>query len=157
MQGKIAVKPLIISLLIPLGVGSLSSFLTRNATDVYDALPSPPLSPPDWLFAVVWNILFILMGISAYLIWQSDCPNKKKALTIYGVQLAVNFVWPLLFFNANMLFGAILWIFFLIALVAVMIYQFYQCKPLAGLLQIPYLLWLLFATYLNIAIYALSQ
>ena len=96
-------KPLIICLLIPLAVGGLSALLTMGSMDVYANLNQPPLSPPGFLFPIVWTILFILMGISSYLIFVSDDRNKTKALVLYAIQLVFNFVWSLIFFNMQAL------------------------------------------------------
>ncbi|MBE7043676.1 MAG: tryptophan-rich sensory protein [Ruminococcaceae bacterium] len=120
-------------------------------------LNQPPLSPPGWLFPVVWTILYTLMGISSYLIQQSDSPDKNTALRLYGIQLAVNFFWPILFFRFQAYLLSFFWILLLWVLIIVMIVQFYKIKPIAGLLQIPYLLWVTFATYLNLAIYLLNR
>lgn len=155
-QGKIQWKPLIVSLIISLGVGALSAAASMNSKDVYAMLNKPPLSPPAIVFPIVWTILFILMGISAYLIFVSNSSNKKSALTVYAVQLIVNFFWPILFFGQHAYLFSFFWLLLLWVLVIVMIVQFYRIKPLAAYLQIPYLLWVTFAGYLNIMIYFLN-
>ena len=101
MNKKINIPLLAINLAIPLAIGGLSGFLIKNYTDDYKAIPKPPLSPPSWLFPVVWTILFILMGISAYIIATSEHSGKRHALIIYGIQLAVNFAWSPVFFIAK--------------------------------------------------------
>lgn len=90
---------LIISLLIPLSVGALAGALTMGSMAQYAALAQPPLSPPGWVFPAVWTVLYLLMGLACYLIWTSEAPQaeKKRALTLYGAQLVLNFIWPLLF------------------------------------------------------------
>lgn len=153
---KIKWKELIISLLIPLAVGGLSAFLTRNSMDVYANINQPPLAPPSILFPIVWTILFALMGVSSYLVYMSNSKNKREALALYGVQLIVNFIWPLIFFNMQAYFAALLWLILLWVLVALMIWQFYKAKPLAAYLQIPYIIWLTFAAYLNLAIFLMN-
>ena len=153
---KIKWKELIISLLIPLAVGGLSAFLTRNSMDVYSNINQPPLAPPSILFPIVWTILFALMGVSSYLVYMSNSKNKREALALYGVQLIVNFIWPLIFFNMQAYFAAFLWLILLWVLVAIMIWQFYKAKPLAAYLQIPYIIWLTFAAYLNLAIFLMN-
>lgn len=153
---KIKWKELIISLLIPLGVGALSAFLTRNSMDVYSNINQPPLAPPSILFPIVWTILFALMGVSSYLVYVSNAKNKREALSLYGVQLVVNFIWPLIFFNMQAYFAAFIWLIFLWVLVLLIIWHFHKAKPLAAYLQIPYILWLTFAAYLNLAIYLLN-
>lgn len=152
----IKLKPLIISLLISLGIGGLAGFLTTNSMKIYKSLNQPNLAPPSFVFPVVWTILYILMGISAYLIYQSDSVNKNKALAIYGVQLIFNFIWPLIFFNGGMYLFSFIWLIALWILVLWMIILFYKIKPAAAYLQISYLLWLTFAAYLNFSIYLLN-
>jgi len=153
---KIKWKELIISLIIPLAVGALSAYLTRNSMDVYSNINQPPLAPPSILFPIVWTILFALMGISSYMVYTSNAKNKREALALYGVQLIVNFIWPLIFFNMQAYFAAFLWLLLLWVLVALMIWQFYKAKPWAAYLQIPYILWLTFAAYLNFAVFMMN-
>lgn len=97
-------KALLISLLVSLGVGALSGFLTRNSVKVYSQLNLPSLAPPSWVFPVVWTILFVLMGISTYIVYMSESPYTKGALAVYLLQLAVNFIWPLIFFPCTCIF-----------------------------------------------------
>ena len=153
---KIKWKDLIVCLIIPLAVGGLSAFLTRNSMDIYSSINQPPLAPPSILFPIVWTILFILMGVSSYLVYTSDATNKREALTLYGVQLVVNFIWPLLFFNMQAYLFSFIWLVLLWVLVALMIRQFYKATPIASYLQIPYILWLTFAAYLNFAIFLMN-
>jgi len=149
---KINFKKLFTYLGITLGVGALSAFFTMGSMDIYSEIEKPALAPPSIVFPIAWTILYTLMAISAYIVSQSNCENKSSALTIFYIQLAVNFVWPLIFFNLQAFFVSLLWLILLVALVVVMIIQFYKCKPISAYLQIPYLLWLLFATYLNFSI-----
>ena len=118
----------------------------------------PPLSPPAFLFPIVWTILYILMGISAYLIIKSDAnlEEKTKALKIYIYQLIVNFLWPIFFFNLKWYFFSFLWILLLWVLIIVMIREFSRISKTAGYLLVPYLLWVTFATYLTFAIWVLN-
>jgi len=150
------VKPLLVSIAIALGVGTLAGFLSRGSGQVYETLVQPPLSPPGIVFPIVWSVLYVLMGISAYLIWETQDPARTRALAVYGVQLAVNFVWPLLFFNAQMFTLSFAWIVLLWVLVLWMVLLFYRIRPAAGLWQIPYLLWVSFATYLNLGVALLN-
>lgn len=147
-------KKLAVSCGISLGVGALSSFISMFGRDNFKDAVKPPLNPPEWLFPVVWTILFILMGISAYLIYMSDSEDeeKSKALTIYAVQLLVNFFWSIIFFNLSAYLFSSIWILFLLGLIVAMIISFYKINKTAALLQIPYLIWVAFATYLTIAI-----
>lgn len=150
-------KPLIICLLIPLAVGGLSALLTMESMEIFGKLNQPPLSPPGFLFPIVWTVLFILMGISSYLIYVSDNQNKKKALTIYAVQLFFNFVWSLIFFNMQAYLFAFIWLVILWLFIIAMIVSFWKISKPAALLQIPYLLWVTFAGYLNLGIFLLNR
>lgn len=145
---------LIISILIPILVGTLSSLFSGNMS--ISMFNKPSFSPPSFLFPIVWTILYILMGISSYIIYSSDSPNKGKALTIYGIQLFFNFFWSIIFFGSSQYLFSFVWLIALIIIIIIMIYQFYTIEPLAAYLQIPYLLWCLFAAYLNFMIYWLN-
>ena len=145
---------LIIAIFIPLAVGVLSSLLSGSMA--YSAFNKPSFSPPSYLFPIVWTVLYILMGISSYIIYSSNSPDKRKALTTYAIQLFFNFFWSILFFGLSQYLLAFVWLILLIILIVVMIYQFYQIQPVAAYLQIPYLLWCLFAAYLNFTIYMLN-
>ena len=145
---------LIIAIFIPLAVGVLSSLLSGSMS--YSAFNKPSFSPPSYLFPIVWTVLYILMGSSSYIIYSSNSPDKRKALTTYAIQLFFNFFWSILFFGLSQYLLAFVWLILLIVLIVVMIYQFYQIQPVAAYLQIPYLLWCLFAAYLNFTIYMLN-
>lgn len=150
-------KGLIVSILISIGVGALAGLLTRGGMESYYALRQPPLSPPGWLFPIVWTILYILMGISAYLIYRSNSPYRMVALKIYAVQLAVNFFWSIIFFNMEMYLFSFLWLLLLLVLIILMIRIFSKINKTAACLQIPYLIWVIFAGYLNLGIYLLNR
>ena len=150
-------KQLAISLFISLGVGLLAGILTADSFMVYEGLIKPPLSPPAWLFPVVWTVLYILMGISAYMIYQSDNDFKYVALTIYGVQLIFNFMWSIIYFNIGNVLFAFVWLVMLWLLIVAMIISFAQINKASALLQIPYLIWVTFAGYLNLALYVLNR
>ncbi len=149
-------KVYLIAIAFPLLVGALAAFLTRNTMDIYKSIIRPPLSPPSWLFPVAWTILYVLMGIGSARVYL-----KEEAVTlplkIYFVQLFVNFLWSLLFFNARVFLIAFLWLLLLIALVIAMIRTFDAVDKTAAKLQWPYLLWTVFAAYLNLAIYLLNR
>lgn len=147
---------LVVSLVISLGTGALAGFLTRNSTQLYSQLNLPPLSPPSWVFPVAWTILYTLMGISAYLVYISKSPCTKTALKIYLFQLIVNFLWSLIFFRAQAYFLAFVWLLFLWLLVFIMIKVFKKVSPTAAFLQLPYLIWLTFAAYLNLMVVFLN-
>ena len=154
---KIQWKKLIGCLAIPLGVGVVSALLTRNSMEQFSSLRQPPLSPPGWLFPVVWTVLFILMGIASYLVIVSGHPARSKtALTVYGVQLAFNFLWSILFFNWQLYWVALIWLIALWGLIWLNMVLFYRLSKPAGYLLIPYLIWVTFAGYLNTAIALLN-
>lgn len=152
----IKLKPLVINLLIPLGIGGLSAFLTKDSMNIYDTVKQPPLSPPGWLFPVVWTLLFILMGISAYLVWMRDSTGRNGALLLYGLQLAFNFVWPLIFFGAQNFEVAFFWLIALWFLIILTVVRFFKETAAAGWLLVPYLLWVTFAGYLNLGVWVLN-
>jgi len=153
----IRLKPLVLSLIISLGTGGLSGFLTRNAMQTYQMVVQPPYAPPSYIFPIVWTILYFLMGISAYLIYVSKSADKKQALGLYAAQLAVNFVWPFIFFVAQQYLLAFICLVVLWLLVFSMILSFHKICRMAALIQIPYILWLTFAGYLNLGIYLLNR
>ena len=146
------IKPYVISIAIALGVGALSSLLTKGNMNLYDYIVKPPLSPPMIVFPIVWSILFILMGISSAMVFVNRENNKeaaRSALLTYAFQLAVNFFWSIIFFNMKAYLFAFIWILLLLALILIMIIQFRKVSKTAAYLQIPYLLWVIFAAYLT--------
>jgi len=150
-------KALILSVLISLGVGGLSGLLVSDSFAAYRLLELPPLSPPPELFPIIWTVLYILMGVAAYLVAVSENPDASDALTAYGIQLVMNFVWPLLFFGAKLYLVSFLWLIALFAAIAVTAVRFYRIRPAAGYLMLPYLLWVGFAGYLNLTVYLLNR
>ena len=158
MVFKFNLKRFLISIAIPLVVGGLSALITAGSMDIYSDIVIPPLSPPSWLFPVVWTILYTLMGISLYLVWSSDADTNQKriAFTIFGIQLFLNFIWSPIFFNMQQYLLAFIVLVLLWFFTLGMIIIFYNISKPAGILQIPYLIWLTFAGYLNFAIYLLN-
>jgi tryptophan-rich sensory protein len=120
--------------------------------DVYQTINKPALSPPGILFPIVWTILYILMGVSLYLAYKSNSPYRPAALLVFFLQLIFNFIWSLIFFNGRMYTFAFIWLLALWLLIILMIAEFKKVKPIAAWLQIPYLLWVTFAAYLNLSI-----
>lgn len=149
-------KPLFISILLPLAVGGLSALITGGAMQDFMLLNKPPLSPPAWLFPVVWTVIYILMGIAFYMVWNSKSKNKDLALKIYRIQLIFNFFWSYIFFNMQNYLFAFIWLMILWMLIIVTTLFFYRINKMAGYLMIPYLLWVTFAAYLNFSIYLLN-
>lgn len=150
-------KSLIISIIIPLFVGLLSSLLSLNSFSKFNLLDKPPLSPPGWLFPVVWTILYVLMGISSYLIYEENDVHSDCCLKIYLLSLFVNLLWSPVFFSLELRLFAFIIIIVLDLLVAYTILCYYKVNKKAAYLQIPYLIWVLFATYLNLAVYILNR
>lgn len=149
-------KTLLLHLLLSLGTGGLAALCTMHAMPQYTQLRHPPLAPPGIVFPIVWSLLFLLMGISAFLIHTSESALRRTALTLYGVQLAVNFVWPLLFFLTRLFLLSALWLLLLWGLVVAMLLCFARVRPTAAWLQLPYLVWITFAGYLNFGIWLLN-
>ena len=151
-------KSLLLALAVPLVVGGLSTLVTRNQMTAFSQLNQPPLSPPAWLFPVVWTVLFLFMGLASYLVGRSDADSLliRRALTLYGLQLVVNFFWPILFFNGKVYFIAFLWLLLLWGLILATMVQFARVRKSAAWLLLPYLLWVTFAGYLNLGIFLLN-
>lgn len=154
---KIKWKQLIIALAIPLLVGALSAIFTGSNMELYKNLNRPPLSPPGSLFPVVWTVLYILMGIAAYLVYISGSADTKTALTLYYVQLAANFIWTLIFFNLQSYLFSFIWLIGLLFLIILTMIAFYKINKTSALLLLPYALWVTFAGYLNLGIYILNR
>ena len=146
---------LIISILIPLTVGTMSALFSGNMSS-YSILTQPAFSPPGFIFPVVWTILYILMGASSYIVYFSNSSNKSKALLLYCIQLFFNFCWSIIFFGLDLFLFAFIWLIALIFIIIIMIRQFLIVNPLSAYLQIPYLIWCIFAAYLNFSIFLLN-
>ncbi len=174
---KIQWKSLIISVLLPLAVGTLSAMLTRDSMMAFSTLEQPPLSPPGRVFPVVWTILYILMGVASYLALIAIPENAASpsgartatnggmalddsatypAIRSYTAQLVFNFGWSLIFFNLGWYLLAFFWLVVLWILILVTTVRFYRLAPLAGLLMLPYLAWVTFAGYLNLGVWWLN-
>lgn len=143
------------TILVPVIVGGIVGFIISKSID-YNNLQKPFLAPPSIAFPIVWTILYILMGIS-YGILKSKKLTSKEIDVIYYLQLGFNAIWSIFFFSLKWRLFAFLWIIILAILIIIMIKKFYGKDKLAGLLQIPYLIWVLFASYLNISIYVLNR
>ncbi|MBQ7580005.1 MAG: tryptophan-rich sensory protein [Clostridia bacterium] len=156
INSKIDKKQLAVNIAVPLGLGLISSLLTKNGMKEFASINQPPLTPPPWVFAVAWTILYILMGISSYIIKTHDKDPAKNASAFYTLQLAVNLTWPLIFFGAKAYLFAFIWLLILWVLSAVMVFLFWKIDKTAAVLQIPYLIWLTFAAYLNFGVYVLN-
>ena len=149
---------LVKSIAVPLLVGFAASLFTRNSMQLFSLVNKPPLSPPAILFPIVWTVLYILMGISYYLMINSGADKEEiqQAGRIYAIQLLVNFLWPTFFFNFQWYLFSFIWLVFLWVLVLIMIKKFSTISKVAAWLNIPYLIWLTFAAYLNLGIFLLN-
>lgn len=151
----INLKKLIISILIPNALGIIGTLLGNSKMGFYQTV-KPFYSPPGYIFPIVWILLYTLMGFSSYLIFMSESKRKNQALKTYFVQLLINCTWPFFFFNLKWYLFSFIWILIMISIVILMTYQFIKINKLSGYLQIPYILWLIFASILNFSIYILN-
>lgn len=156
---KKTIKSYAFFILSALAVGGLSAFFTRNNMDINKDVLMPPLSPPPIVFPIVWTLLFILMGVSAAIIYNYDAPQKQKsnALFIYALSLFVNFSWNIIFFNLRAFGFAFFWLLLLLTLIIVTIIKYFKIQKIAAYLQIPYCLWVIFAGYLTAGIWWLNM
>ncbi len=157
-SSKIDKKLLAICIALPLLVGTISALLTRESMMLFASVNKPPLSPPGWLFPVVWTLLYTLMGIASYLVLTSEASKEEisKALNVYLYQLLVNFLWSTWFFNLQWYYFAFVWLVLLWILILATLVRFYRISKPAGYLLVPYLLWVTFAGYLNLGIALLN-
>lgn len=153
---KKSVKPYVIFIFINLVAASLAGWIASGAMQEYEAIRKSALTPPSFVFPIVWTILYVLMGISAAMIYQTESPKKASALRIYVIQLIVNLVWSFLFFNLQMYGLSFFWLLFLWLLIIAMIASFRTISPTAAILQIPYLIWVTFAGYLAFSVWMLN-
>ena len=154
-----AILKLIFSLVLPLAIGGISGYLVRNEMndEWFNTLAKPSFNPPSFLFGLVWTALYILMGVSMVLIWNTfKTELRQKALAVFGVQLFFNFWWSILFFSFHTIYLSVVDILLMWFLIIYMIILFKKIKPVAAYLQIPYLVWVTFATVLNISIWYLN-
>ena len=140
---------------IPLAVGALAALLSGGMAN-YKTINQPPLSPPGWVFPLVWTTLYLLMGEASYRILVSDSPQKKQALIAYGIQLLLNFVWPLFFFGGQMYLTAFVVLIALWVAILITLRRFSNINETAGDLLLPYILWVTFAGYLNLGVFLLN-
>ncbi|WP_331722122.1 TspO/MBR family protein [Alkalithermobacter thermoalcaliphilus] len=149
----------LVSIFIPLGVGFLSGYITKDSMNIYQNLIRPSFAPPGYIFSIVWTILYILMGIASYRVYVSEKSKYevKDALTFYFIQLALNFLWPIVYFNLGFRFLALILIIILWILILVTTIKFFQIDKIAGYLMVPYLLWVSFAAILNYSTWKLNR
>lgn len=154
---KINWKKLIVCLIIPLAIGGLATLFSGGMSS-YQITNQPPLSPPGWVFPIVWTLLYLLMGYASYRVLTSDADKEQiqKALRLYGVQLALNFLWPIIFFGFDAYLPAFMVLIGLWVLIFLTLQAFSRIDETAGNLLLPYLLWVTFAGYLNLGVYLLN-
>lgn len=143
------------NIILPIALGGLVGLIISQFMD-YNTLQKPPLSPPGFIFGIVWSILYLLMGI-AYGMLVYKGKSDAEVSKIYWTQLIINLIWPILFFVFKIRLFSSVWIILLLILVIDMIIKFYKKDKIIGYSQIPYLLWIMFATYLNIGVYILNK
>ncbi len=146
---------LFISILIPNVIGFLGG-LIGGSFGGFKGMIQPSFTPPSAVFPIAWTIIFILMGVSAYLIYKEHNYDKEGAYIVYAIQLIVNALWNIFFFKLKWYLFSFIWIILLIILVVIMIYKFYKINKTSAYLQIPYLLWLIFASILTFNVYLLN-
>ena len=146
---------IVLNILIPLIIGFIGSMLGGSMA-LFDNIKKPIFAPPAIIFPIVWGILYILMGISSYLVYISDSRYKKTGLIFYAIQLVVNALWTMIFFRFENFLFAFIWLLLLLGIVVIMLFYFYKSDKKAFYLQIPYLIWLIFALILNYSIYTLN-
>lgn len=151
------IELLIINILLPLAVGALAGAISGGGINAYEAMVKPSFSPPGFIFPIVWTILYILMGIAAFLVSSQNTKESQQAMKWYYLQLAVNFLWPIFFFSFGWYLFSFVWIILLIILIVKTIQSFYPISKTAAYLLIPYLIWVLFAAVLNFGVYYLNR
>jgi translocator protein len=158
-MNKSQIFKLIASLALPLGLGAIAGLFTAEAVpDWYATLNRPSFNPPNWLFGPVWTILYLLMGISLFLIWKQNASKERnQAIFVFLFQQALNFGWSFIFFYFNMIGFALIEIILLWICILIMLVLFYKIKPVAAYINIPYILWASFATVLNASYYFLNK
>ena len=152
-------RSLVAFIILCLAVSSVGGAITATSVDTwYQTLEKPSFNPPDWVFAPVWTALYILMGLAAWRIWRfRSISNTGKALSIFGVQLGLNLSWSILFFGLQRIDLALIEIFILLAIIVLNAILFWRIDRLAGLIFVPYVLWVTFATILNASIWLLNE
>lgn len=154
------IKNYVYSIIATLAVGGLSALLTAGSRDVYSAAQKPPLSPPAWIFPVVWTILYILMAVSFAIVYtkrKNEPMMRRNALNIYALNLFFNFFWSIIFFDFNAYLLAFIWLMLLWFVIFVMFLNYYRTNKTAGLFLLPYLVWVTFAGYLNFGVWTLNR
>ena len=148
-------KDLIISILIPIGLGFLGSLISDFSN--FESINKPFFTPPSIVFPIAWTILYVLMGISSYIIYESNDLDKMSSLKIYGIQLIINSLWSYFFFSLNWFLFSFILVLIILSLVVIMTLKFYNISKLAAYLQLPYIIWLCFAAVLSLNVFILNR
>lgn len=143
-----------LAVLLPMVVGVASATFSHEGMQIYKTMAKPPLSPPAIVFPIVWTILYFLMGTASYIVLETDASETQKSManTTYLIQLAMNFFWSIIFFNLQLYTLAFIWLVGMYAVIIACSVYFFSIRRLAGYLMIPYIVWMAFAAYLNMAI-----
>lgn len=159
MNKKPKWRTLLPALALPLATGGLSALLTKNGMAAFEAVRKPPLTPPQWVFPVVWTGLYALMGLASYRVYESDAsdPRKERAFRLYGLQLAMNFAWSIIFFTMRAYLAAFIWLLVMLAVIIAAQVRFRYIDGRAGKYMIPYIIWTVAAAYLNLGVYILNR
>jgi len=157
-MNKTRVIKLLVSIILPLSLGAIAGmFTSQSVPEWYATLNKPSFNPPNWVFGPVWTILYILMGISLFLVWKQDISkDRNRAIFVFLIQLLLNFGWSFIFFYFHQIGLALVEIILLWLNIVIMLVLFYRIKPMAAYINIPYLLWVTFATLLNASFYFLN-
>lgn len=155
---KLNIGALICAIAIPIAVGAVSSLITSDSMKQYANMSKPALSPPGWIFPIVWSVLYTMMGIASYYVFAEDADKtlKYNALLLYAGQLLLNFFWSILFFRFSLYLPAFFWLVAMWIMILVTIISFFYVNKVSGFLMIPYLLWTTFAAYLNFSVYKIN-
>ncbi len=143
-------KPLLLSILVPVAIGLIAGLIILPDVGFYSVLQLPPGAPPAFVFPIVWTLLYVLMGIASYGIFSSKSDCLSVSFWVYALQLALNFFWPIIFFNGQLYTFAFVWLLLLICAVILMIVMFFRVNQISAYLMLPYLAWCLYAAYLNL-------
>ncbi len=156
MIKTVNLRKLILCLLLPLFVGLIAQLFTQNSRELYLSFQKPPLSPPAIVFPFVWTCLYILIGLASYFIEEAGVCDKKRPRQLYAATLVLNLLWPIVFFTLKWYVFSSIIIISMVIVAAITIYFFYNCDKNAAFIFLPYLIWILYATYLNIGVAVLN-
>lgn len=155
---KIHLGTLILCLAIPVLTGVLSATITSSSMKAYASMNKPPLSPPAIVFPIAWTILYLMMGLALYLIviTPSDKNLKGTAVLLFTIQLIMNFMWSIIFFKWGQYLAAFIWLIIMLCILIICAFRFYDINRSSAYLLIPYIVWLIFASYLNMGSFILN-